>query len=225
MFHLLDKASFWQVPGQPRSLLAWERAHLPHRFALTGSGSLGSRKGTAWFDEFSLRPVPSVLVERYLLVEVVSAGHGKTDIRVDAQVVWLPAKSAAELVPSSARVVTVVLQAGNGAGYRQRAGKATVTDPARVRRLAALVNGLPLAPWETISCPKYSGGAVTLTFRARAGGPALVKLSADLIGCPPAAFTAHGRQLPLLTTTTSFVRQVAKAACARPPGRAPLAAP
>jgi hypothetical protein len=220
VFHLIDKASFWKVPGQPQQLLNWEGAHLPRQFRTAGT-STESDHGTTilWGQEYSLPAVPTVLLERDLLIAAVRAGHGKTYIRVDAQVTWVPAKPAAELVPKAAQVVTVRLQAGYGAGLTQRAGTATVTDPARVRRIAALVDALPLAGWETISCPMYSGGAVTLTFRARAGGPALVKVSADLIGCPPASFTAHGGQLPLLTTTTSFVRQVAKVAGLRPPGK------
>lgn len=220
VFHLIDKATFWKVPGQPRQLLNWEAAHLRHQFASAGT-SAESDHGTTilWGAEYSLPAVPSVLLERDLLIAAVRAGHGKTDIRVDAQITWVPAKPAAELVPKTARVVTVHLQAGYGAGLTLRAGTATVTGPAGVRRIAALVDALPLAGWETISCPMYSGGEVTLTFRARAGGPALVKVSADLIGCPPATFTAGGRQLPMLTTTTSFVSQVAKAAGLRPPAK------
>lgn len=221
VFHLIDKASFWEVPGQPQQLLDWEAAHLPRQFKPAGTSALSDHGTTIlWGDEYSLPAVPSVLLERDLLIAAVRAGNGKTDIRVDAQITWVPAKPAAELVPKAARVVTVHLQAGYGAGLTLRAGTATVTDPAGVRRIAALVDALPLAGWETISCPMYSGGEVTLTFRARAGGPALAKVSADLTGCPPAAYTAGGRQLPMLTTTTSFVPRVAKAAGLRPPTRA-----
>lgn len=218
VFHLIDKASFWKVPGEPQQLLTWERARLPRQFESAGTSTEFDHGTTIlWGDEYSLPAVPTVLLERDLLIAAVRAGHGQTYIRVDAQITWVPAKPAAELVPKAARVVTVRLQAGYGAGRTLRAGTATVIDPAGVRRIAALVDALPLAGWETVSCPMYSSGEVTLTFRARAGGPALAKVSAHLIGCPPATFTAGGRQLPMLTTTTSFVRQVAKAAGLRPP--------
>lgn len=51
--------------------------------------------------------VPAVLTSRDLFVQVVSAGHGKTAIRAESQVIWLPAKPAAERVPSAAESVTV----------------------------------------------------------------------------------------------------------------------
>jgi hypothetical protein len=40
----------------------------------------------------------------------------------------------------------------------------------------------------------------------------LVKVSATVFECPPATFTAHGRQLPPLSVTTSFDRRVAAVA-------------
>jgi hypothetical protein len=209
-FHLIDKATWWQAPGQPQQLLAWEKAHLPRQFASAGSATEGNRGAiTLWGDDFSLPSVPNLLVQRDLLVEVVSAGHGQTAIRVDAQVIWLPAKTAAEDVPSAARVVTVAVLQGIGPGGTARLGPVTITDAATVRRIAALVDGLPLAPWDWVSCPIFDNGGVRLTFSARVGGPALATLSANLNGCPPALLTIDGKQQPQLTAGDSFGRQVA----------------
>jgi hypothetical protein len=209
-FHLLDKVSWWLAPGQPQHVLAWEQAHLPHQFASAGTSSAGDH-GTIymWGAQFSLPPVPNLLPERYLLVEVVSAGGGKTAIRVDSQVIWLPVKPASERVPSSAQVVTLTFPAGIGSGNIRRTGPVTVTDPAVVRRIAALVDGLPLAPWAYISCPMYTGGGVVLTFRARVGGPVLATVSATADGCPPATVTVDGKQQPALNPRGSFVNKVA----------------
>jgi len=54
---------------------------------------------------FALLAVPGVLTQRELVVLAVRSGS-QTAIRVDAQVVWLPARPGAERVPPTARVLT-----------------------------------------------------------------------------------------------------------------------
>lgn len=210
VFHLMEKASWWLAPGQPRQVLGWERAHLPRRFAYAGDTTYGSSGNfTLWGDQFSLPAVPGLLVDRDLLVAVVSAGGGRTAIRVDAQVAWVPAKPADERVPSVARVVTVTVLPSNGPGGPARLQSVTISDAATVRRIAALVDSLPLAPYMTVSCPAFDGGEVRLAFLGRVGGPVLAAVSSNMDGCPPADFTAGGKQLPMLAGGSSFGPQVA----------------
>jgi hypothetical protein len=83
-------------------VLAWIRVHLPSGFTQTG---IGTGDGS-WTDVFALSAVPDVLTQRELVVLAVPSG-GQTAIRVDAQVVWLPARPGAERVPPDARVLTV----------------------------------------------------------------------------------------------------------------------
>lgn len=214
--NLIDKPSWWQVPGQPKQVLAWERAHLPHRFTPSGTGSSGGpHPPIMWYDQYYLPDVPNLLAWPSLLVGAVGAGHGMTDIRVDAQVVWVPAKPAAERVPSAAKVVTVTVLTAPGGSPTHRAGPVIVTDPAKVRRIAALVDGLSLDPSGVSSCPMFTDG-VSLTFRAGAVGPALVKVS-DVTPCHVAIFSADGRQLPGLAPGSSFDRQVVALAGLPPP--------
>lgn len=99
----MDDVSFWQAPGQPQAVLAWEQAHLPRRFTPEDAG-FGP---PSWDRTFSLSPIPGVLNARDLVVEVASAGNGQTAIRVDTQVSWQPPRPAAERVPSGVRVVTI----------------------------------------------------------------------------------------------------------------------
>ena len=100
---LVDDVSFWQAPGQPQAILAWEQAHLPRRFT-PEDADVGP---PSWDRTFSLTPVPGVLNARDLVVEVAGAGNGRTVIRVDAQVSWQPPRPVSERVPSAARVVTI----------------------------------------------------------------------------------------------------------------------
>ena len=100
---LVDDVSFWQAPGQPQAVLAWEQAHLPRRFTPEDAG-FGP---PSWDRTFSPSPIPGVLKSRDLVVEVASAGNGQTAIRVDTQVSWQPPRPAAERVPSGVRVVTI----------------------------------------------------------------------------------------------------------------------
>jgi len=214
---LVDDASWWQMPGQPEAVLAWEKAHLPRRFTSAGS-SVSSLRGvpTAWSDDFSLPAVPTVLASRELLVEVVSAGRGQTAIRVDAQVIWLPAKPAAERVPAAAESVTISPLPGSLAGGKPPA-PVTVTNPGKVRRIASLADALPLFPPGTYNCPADFGQRLRLMFRD-AGGRTLAVMEADLAGCGTVAFTVGGKSLPTLWHGPSFARQVLAIAGMRWPG-------
>ena len=138
---LVDNVSFWRAPGQPQAVLAWEQAHLPRRFT-PGDEDFGP---PSWDRTFSLPPVPRVLTSRDLVVEVTGAGNGQTAIRVDAQVSWQPPRPASERVPAAARVVTITQLPSLDPHARRPPAPVTITGPAVVRRLAALVDGLQLS--------------------------------------------------------------------------------
>jgi hypothetical protein len=186
----------WRVPGRPPSVLAWIRAHLPSGFTPDGTG----RGNGSWIDTFALPAVPAVLTQRELVVLAVPF-EGQTAIRVDAQVVWLPARPAAERVPPDAAVVTVTPVFGlNPSPRAERLDRAfTVTDPAKVARIAAVVNGLTRFPDGTFSCPAEFGGQMRLTFATRPGGPVLARLAAQYGGCGSVSVRIGGRDMPALS--------------------------
>jgi len=213
---LVDDTSWWQAPGQPTAVLAWEKAHLPSRFASDGS-SISSQYGvpTAWSDEFSLPAVPAVLISRELVVEVVSAGKGQTAIRVDSQVTWLPAKPPGERVPAGATSVTITELPGLSRG--KPPAPVTITNRDEVRRIASLADSLPVFPPGDYSCPADDGLAVNLTFRG-AHGQVLAVVVADQTGCGTVSFTVGGKSLLTLWDGETFVRQVLKVAGLHWPG-------
>ncbi len=193
---LASVTRWWRVPGRPQAVLAWIRAHLPSGFTPDGTGTGPG----SWTDADTLPAVPGVLTQRQLVV-LATAYRGQTAIRVDAQVVWLPARPAAERVPPDATTVTVTPVFGLNPNPRaRRLDRAfTVTDPAKVARIAAVVNGLTRFPDGAYSCPADFGGLMRLTFSARRNGPVLARLTVQYGGCGSVSVRIGGRDMPALS--------------------------
>jgi hypothetical protein len=131
---LASVTRWWRVPGRPQEVLAWIRAHLPPGFTPAGTG-VGTRSGSGsewWTRMFALPAVPDVLIQRELVVLAVRSGS-QTAIRVDAQVVWLPARPVAERVPSAARVLTVTRSSASIPPPAPSASTAPSRSPTRPR--------------------------------------------------------------------------------------------
>ncbi len=200
---------WWRVPGQPRAVLSWVRAHLPAGFTPGGSGSTTFRDSSGALvesqgDVFALPPVPGVLPQRQLVVTAVPY-RGQTALRTDAQVAWLPARPAAERIPSGVRAVTVTPVFGfNPDPRRDRLDHAfTVTDPAQVARIVALADALTVYPPGVHPCPASFGGAMRLAFLDRAGGQVLARFSAQYGGCGVVSVSIGGKTQPALSTYTT----------------------
>jgi hypothetical protein len=200
---------WWRVPGQPRAVLSWIRAHLPSGFTPAGSGFGSSGSPTSAnpvesrTDIFALAPAPSVLPQRQLAVTAVSY-RGQTALRTDAQVAWLPTRPAAERIPPGVRAVTVTPVFGsNPDPRRDRLDHAfTVTDPAQVARIVALANGLTIFPPGARPCPADFGGAMRIAFLARPGGPVLARFTAQYGGCGAVSVSIGGKNQPALSNGT-----------------------
>ena len=196
---LVVKADWWLAPGKPQQVLAWEAKHVSHRYSLGGSGTVTGpvASDSIWYDMFSLPDITGVLDSRELAVTVVQDG-GKTAIRVDAQVTWQPAVPASEKVPAAAKAVTISM----GLGLNQRGKKppkpVTITDPAKVDELRAIINSLPLSPPGIFNCPAAFGDNLVLTFRARPGAPALAVATDTLSGCAGVDLALGGKSQPEL---------------------------
>jgi hypothetical protein len=74
----------------------------------------------------------------------------------------------------------------------------TVTNPAQVRRIVAVVDGLPLSPPGDFSCPFDGFARLVLTLRVQPGGPAAAVAEPDLEGCQWVSFTIGGQSQPSL---------------------------
>jgi hypothetical protein len=157
-----DDTGYWRAGGTATALLGWEKAHISRSFsrqdAIIGPPS--------WNTVYALPAIPGVLPTREMNVQFYDMGGGTTVIMAEAMVSWQPPRPASEVVPASVTEVTIT----SGLVSEPGAAPVTVTSVPVVRRLVALVNGLPLSTVsQGIPCP--SGSGFTLTFRVTAAGP------------------------------------------------------
>jgi predicted small secreted protein len=215
----LDDVSFWRVPASAASVLAFEKAHLPRPFTLGQWGGVGDIHGTtphpngitygAWYDTWGLSGVPGVIALRALTVEVTDPSSSVAYVRVDANVSWIPARPAAEKVPAGVKVVTITASPDMN-HPKGTPAPVTVTSPAKVAQIVALLDGLSLDTGGAHGCLPEAGKGITLSFRAKPGGPVLATAGELIPNCGGVGFTIGGvRQPPLAAGFTSKALAIA----------------
>lgn len=184
-----DATGYWRASGAATTLLAWEKAHISRSFSAQDA-IIGPPD---WNTVYTLPAIPGVLPTREMNVQFYDAGGGGTVIMAEAMVAWQPPRPASEVIPDSVTDVTI---AASGPLPQQAPAPVTITSVPVVRRLAALVNALPLsAVPDDLPCPTGSG--LTLTFRVAVGGPSVAV--ADGPGaCSQVTFTLNGKDEPAL---------------------------
>ena len=199
----IDKTGFWQVKGDPQQVLAWTAGHVGRShtsFGVTTNLPVSGQPETIWERGYVLPPVPAVEDTRELTVEVADAGDGQTAIRVDAQVTWLPARQASEMVPAAATAVALsVFPNGNKKPPRP----VTITSPAAVRRIVAMVNALPVFPPGPRECGFSQGTELVLTFLAAPQGRVLATALVQTGYCEEVFFTVGTSKITNNTQTWS----------------------
>jgi hypothetical protein len=216
---LVDAHSWWRVPGAPTAVLAAVKAHPPAGARFNGSGGGSTLEGHQTIRTsvimFAFPARAGVLDARALIVKTVALGAGETVVRVDAEDVWEIPRAASERIPAGVHEVDVT---------REVPGKpptlsVSVTDAAKVAAIVKLVDGLPIVQPEAIACPMILADAptVSLTFRARPGGPVLAQASrlaspdlAAATPCNPVDFTIGGAKQPPLLAGSAFLTAVGK---------------
>lgn len=216
------REGWWLVPGQPAAVLAWMQAHRPAGSAASGTGAIGHPIGgmpppgspppkiaaELSYADFTLPGVPGVLINREVIAAVEADGKDRTAIGAYAEVLWLPARSAASLVPAAARIVTITAVNGDVPAAADD-HPVTITDPATVRRIAAVVNALPVEPNVVfIECGPTEGPGMQLTFRSASGGPALAVVSSHQELCSLVSLVVGGKRMPELTGSETLFQRV-----------------
>jgi hypothetical protein len=180
----------WLLTHEPRT---WSGVSL-HGFGPVGEPGdvrpAGHRPADVfqeWSDLFQTSRKPAVIVLAQLLVEEIQSGSGQVYTRVDSRVTWSPPRPLAERVPASAKVVTITAEPTGGAAV-PRDSPATVTNPAAVARIAALIDGLYRTEGICNMAPPLAY-RFKLTFSATAGGPPLATAVADVDSCAQMQFS------------------------------------
>ena len=162
------------------------------------------RPETVWENDYVLPPVPAVEDTRELTVEVADAGNGQTAIRVDAQVTWLPAREASEMVPAAATAIAMSVIPDPNLN-RKPPQPVTITSPEAVRRIIAMVNSLPVFPPGPRECGPggVPGGvaALVLTFLAAPQGRVLATAYVSREGCEQVLFAVGSQKITNDTRT------------------------
>jgi hypothetical protein len=220
--HLIDAGAWWQVPGTPMSVLSYAKAHLPARFKPAGESwgaippadrphgpgapSMPPNPYQRAGYQFAVRGgLPSLEIAQ-LLVDAARSASGQTYVRVDAQLAWTPARSPAERVPAAAKVITIVGQPDTNGPARFPA-PVTVTDPAKVAKIIALLDSLTIDSSGVHGCLAESGRGISLAFLAGAGGPTLATAREMIPACHGVAFAIGGHPQPTLADNVSFAQK------------------
>ena len=192
--NLVSRTKWWTVGGTPDSALRYVNGHLPA--GLQRTEGFGEMRGPGLLLDYlssaadgSRWTRPTIYTELQLLVSVTPLGSGVA-VRVDAQAIWQPQRTAAEHVPSDVTSVEIVSDRNGTAPTVRRTLGSRAAEA-----LAHIVNSLPtLAPSSLpSSCPQamYTD---TLTFRGP-GGAVVVRAVGH---CRPVTFVSAGRAAPQL---------------------------
>jgi hypothetical protein len=199
----IDKAGFWQVKGDPRQVLDWTARHVGRSHTSGGLITdlpVQGRPETVWERDYALPPVPAAEDTRELTVEVADAGNGQAALRVDAQVTWLPARAASETVPATATAVALSVIPDPNLN-RKPPQPVTVTTPAAVRRIIAMVNSLPVFPPGPRECGPGGAAALVLTFLTAPQGRILATAFVTVEGCEQVLFAVGPQKITNNTST------------------------
>jgi hypothetical protein len=133
------------APQSMSSVFAYLKAHMPAGVGSIGSGQT-TEHGQLASDEITgqLSAVPAGIYLAAMSETIVASSAGHSLVLVDAEVVWHPARSAAEYLTAS-RFSAVHITATPTSGKKPPVRK-TLTSPADLARLVNLLDGLQAAP-------------------------------------------------------------------------------
>ena len=204
--NLVDLHRFYVADETVPALLAFLRSHGLPGSSLSSEGESGNLSGTyEWDLGFSLPPVGTVLDSRALEASVVSLGARRSGLRIDAQVTWLPAKPAGDVIPPGAKLLAAWLSKGPDPGQPGHR-PVTTTNPKLIEAIRQHINALVVQQPGTTACPADFGQLLTLVFRTRPGAAPLAVVKADPAGCGQIVLTRNGHPVkPALRGGGTFV--------------------
>ncbi|BEP13618.1 hypothetical protein acdb102_19290 [Acidothermaceae bacterium B102] len=201
--NFIDVPAFYSVP-------VTKAAFATYLTTLTIAGfshGLGSFGGNTTMDGFVS---DTVGWDALILIYYQDVG-GHVDVRVDGQVIWLPNKTAAEMIPLTLPRASLAYT-GPTSSFG-RTGDTTpkpkhahvVLTAGKLRKLITALNALStVAPGES-SCPAGFGEMATITMSF--GGHKIVA-RVFLDGCQGVALTSDGQDQPGLTSSQALTNAI-----------------
>jgi hypothetical protein len=201
---------WWTVDEPMADTETWLQAHPPMGLAKSGGGSAGGPMvPDNTFLEYGAAGTHSYGAPG-LLIEVADVGGATTDIRVDAQDVWLPARSPHEVIALGTHV-TLLADSGFPASSHPLFTK--LLDTADGDALIADLDTLPTDDGGARGCGLDDGYRV-IAIAIVDGTPDMFN---DNTACAEVLVTRAGHSLALLDTNPAFDAVVLHLAGAPPP--------
>jgi hypothetical protein len=190
----VQRTRFWTAPGTVDAAIAYLKSHPPPGLSPSGSGSAGG-PGTPTVEMLTFEAGAFGTDTFKSLQYSVVAFRGGVAVRADAQVIWAPRRSPADMVRSSVTSVDVVVVRKNPQLHQGAPTVRTTLTGAAARQLADVVNRLPRAvPTVHMSCPAMLGGewwSDTLVFHS--SGPT-AEVVDNMTGCASITFQIGSRK-------------------------------
>jgi hypothetical protein len=199
---LLDATSWWTVDAPPWRLVAYIRAHLPHRRPIVTHG-VGGEPGRVTDGFWSYAPPPG-LMQLSAAIQTDVLRDGLTAVRLDGEATWLVPRPSWDRIPASVRSVTYTTRAtvtapSSGRPMRGRGSRPRTLPRGDAQRLARAIDRLQRRQPDTAySCPFDPVQArVILRFRGAGGRPLALAVDAPG-GCADLTLRVAGRRGPVL---------------------------
>jgi hypothetical protein len=157
----VDVHSFWTVAASPQRVLAFVNASPPDRLKPWVTGTGGDSSATYYDESFRWPPITNTVAIRELWVQTTALADGRTGVRADAEELAITPRGTLEHIPAGAARLSVTTGAPGGT----KVVLASVTSRASIRKVAALLDGLPLVPTPIgFGCPPTAPQQVQLAF-------------------------------------------------------------
>jgi hypothetical protein len=195
--NLVDVKRFAWVPLAPDAAQAYFEHHVPR--GMKESGDCTSSNGIT-FDycvTYSITAPPAgVEDDSQILVTLQIGARGGSQVRLDAQLIWYPPRSAAEYIdPAGYGAVTV-----QGTIQGKRRAARTFTSRSAIATLAGLFNSMHVQPPWSGSCPAEASSFL-VQFRVTPASPAIVTVTPYI--CVGDLVTVRSKAQPELTDFNS----------------------
>ena len=192
---------WWTVDTSYATAVAWVRGHPTGGLSIAVAAPPADRGSRRTRASDSARRTPTAYTGATLLIELADM-DGRTGIRVDAQAIWLPAKSPLEVVTKGTPVTLVVLN--DTGGSTARTAPSRLLDPADGDTVIADLNALRPSDGGARGC------ALDLGYRVLIAVPAhgVDEVFNDDAACNLVLVTRGGRSLPTLTGSPALENEI-----------------